>query len=106
MTPLRLPMTEDTQARHFYPHAICLPLASVAVRPLLRPVTGLAETREAVDLRLGEIDSHRQVVRVHPGKDRYVMLSSRLLAILSDYWLGGRTEGSPAVTQDGEQRYA
>ena len=34
------------------------------------------------------------------------MLSSRLLAILSDYSLGGRTKGSPAVTQDGEQRYA
>lgn len=44
---------------------------------------------EAVSLRPADIDSHRQVIRVHQGKgrkDRYVMLSPRLLAILRDYW--------------------
>ena len=44
---------------------------------------------EAVSLRPSDIDSRRQVIRVHQGKgrkDRYVMLSPRLLAVLRDYW--------------------
>ena len=44
---------------------------------------------EAVSLRPADIDSLRKVIRVHQGKgrkDRYVMLSPRLLAILRDYW--------------------
>lgn len=44
---------------------------------------------EATRLKLSEIDSRRMTIRVHQGKgkkDRYVMLSSKLLAILRDYW--------------------
>ena len=44
---------------------------------------------EAVSLRPADIDSRRKVIRVHQGKgrkDRYVMLSPRLLAVLRDYW--------------------
>ena len=44
---------------------------------------------EAVSLRPVDIDSRRQVIRIHQGKgrkDRYVMLSPRLLAVLRDYW--------------------
>ena len=44
---------------------------------------------EAVSLRAADIDSRRQVIRIHQGKgrkDRYVMLSPRLLAVLRDYW--------------------
>ena len=44
---------------------------------------------EAVSLRPTDIDSRRRVIRVHQGKgrkDRYVMLSPRLLAVLRDYW--------------------
>ena len=41
---------------------------------------------EAVSLRPADIDSRRQVIRIHQGKDRYVMLSPRLLAVLRDYW--------------------
>ena len=41
---------------------------------------------EAVSLRSADIDSRRQVIRIHQGKDRYVMLSPRLLAVLRDYW--------------------
>ena len=44
---------------------------------------------EAVSLRPTDIDSRRRVIRIHQGKgrkDRYVMLSPRLLAVLRDYW--------------------
>lgn len=44
---------------------------------------------EAVALRPADIDSSRMVLRVDQGKgrkDRYVMLSPRLLAVLRDYW--------------------
>ena len=44
---------------------------------------------EAVCLRPAHIDSQRMVIRVEQGKgqkDRYVMLSTRLLQILRDWW--------------------
>lgn len=44
---------------------------------------------EAVHLRLEDIDSQRRMIRVDQGKgrkDRYVMLSPRLLADLRSYW--------------------
>ena len=44
---------------------------------------------EALHLRPTDIDSRRMVIRVEQGKgqrDRYVMLSPKLLAILRDWW--------------------
>ena len=44
---------------------------------------------EAVHLKIGDIDSRRMVIRVAQGKghkDRYVMLSPKLLDTLRDYW--------------------
>lgn len=66
---------------------------------------------EATHLKVADIDSRRMVIRVNQGKgnkDRYVMLSPRLLEALRDYWKVARPEtwlfpgdipGSP-ITRD------
>jgi site-specific recombinase XerD len=54
--------------------------------------TGL-RVSELVGLRVGDIDSQRMVLRVRQGKgrkDRYVMLSGKLLVVLREYWQAHR----------------
>ena len=51
---------------------------------------------EVVSLKLADIDSTRMVIRVEQGKgrkDRYVMLSPPLLALLRAYWKAARPQG-------------
>ncbi len=51
---------------------------------------------EALQLRPRDIDSQRMVIRVEQGKgakDRYVMLSPRLLQVLRNYWHYSRPDG-------------
>jgi len=51
---------------------------------------------ESISLKPTDIDSQRMVVRVEQGKgqkDRYVMLSPKLLEILRNWWRAGRPEG-------------
>lgn len=62
---------------------------------------------EVISLKVGDIDSARMLIRVDQGKghkDRYVMLSQPLLALLRRWWLvkrprawlfPGRTPGAP-----------
>ena len=48
---------------------------------------------EAVAVKVGDIDSQRKLIRIQQGKgkkDRYVMLSPRLLAVLRSYWRATR----------------
>jgi site-specific recombinase XerD len=48
---------------------------------------------EVVALRVDDIDSQRMVLRIRQAKgrrDRYVMLSPRLLAVLREYWKAAR----------------
>jgi integrase/recombinase XerD len=48
---------------------------------------------EVISLKVTDIDSQRMVIRIGQGKgrkDRYVMLSPRLLAILREYWKAAR----------------
>ena len=50
---------------------------------------------EAVRLKASDIDSKRMVIRVEQGKgqkDRYVMLSPKLLEILRDWWRVARAQ--------------
>ncbi len=51
---------------------------------------------EVVSLKVTDIDSERQVIRVEQGKgrkDRYAMLSEDLLALLRAWWRVGREKG-------------
>jgi integrase/recombinase XerD len=51
---------------------------------------------EVTKLRVEDIDSQRMVIRVRQGKgrkDRYVMLSPRLLLLLRQYWKAVRPRG-------------
>lgn len=51
---------------------------------------------EVIRLKLTDIDSQRMVIRVDQGKgqkDRYVMLSPKLLEILRSYWRTARPKG-------------
>jgi integrase len=51
---------------------------------------------EAVRLKPTDIDSQRMVIRVEQGKgqkDRYVMLSPKLLEIHRNYWRTARPQG-------------
>lgn len=61
---------------------------------------------EAVSLQSCHIDSHRMVIRVEQGKgkkDRYVMLSRKLLEILRQWWRVERPQTwlFPGDTRDG-----
>ena len=51
---------------------------------------------EVVSLKVADIDSGRQVMRVEQGKgrkDRYAMLSTDLLELLRSWWRAGREQG-------------
>jgi integrase/recombinase XerD len=51
---------------------------------------------EAICLKVTDIDSQRMVIRVEQGKgriDRYVMLSTKLLQILRDWWRVDKPKG-------------
>ena len=84
--PQRLPVVmspaevaEFLDAVHSLKHRVILTICYAA---------GL-RVSEAVHLRPAAIDSQRMVIRVEQGKgrkDRYVMLSPKLLDILRDYW--------------------
>ena len=56
---------------------------------LMTLYAGGLRASEVAHLKVTDIDSHRMVIRVDQGKgrkDRYVMLSPRLLEVLREYW--------------------
>ena len=84
------------------PHKLPVVLSPEQVRRFLEGVEGAKQSAvvttcyaaglrlsEALRLKTSDIDSQRMVIRVEQGKgqkDRYVMLSPRLLEILRSYW--------------------
>ena len=56
---------------------------------LMTAYAGGLRVSEVVNLRVSDIDSQRMTLRVEQGKgrkDRYVMLSAKLLGVLRQYW--------------------
>lgn len=63
---------------------------------LMTAYAGGLRISEVVHLRPADIDSQRMLIRVEQGKgrkDRFVMLSPQLLAILREYWRRTRPTG-------------
>jgi integrase/recombinase XerD len=82
--PLPAILSQDEVAR------LLRSVANLRMRTLLTTVyaAGL-RVSEAVALRVTDIDSGRMILHVREGKggrDRHVMLSAQLLAILREYW--------------------
>ena len=86
----RLPVVLSRQeVEHFFRH-----VPGLKYRAVLMACYGAGlRISEAVALRVIDIDSRRNLIRVRQGKgakDRYVMLSPRLLAVLRVYWRAAR----------------
>lgn len=65
-------------------------ISSIKHRAILMTAYGAGlRISEACSLKVSDLDSKRMLIHVHEGKrskDRYVMLSERLLEILRTYW--------------------
>jgi site-specific recombinase XerD len=72
-------------------------IRSVTYRAIVLTAYGAGlRLREVCHLRVGDIDSRRSLIHVRDGKggrDRYVMLSSRVLFGLRTYWRAVRPQG-------------
>jgi integrase len=90
--PDRLPVVlSPEEVRLFFEHVGCLKNRAAL---MLCYGAGL-RISEAVAVKVGDIDSQRMLIRVVQGKgkkDRYAMLSPRLLAVLRCYWRAARPQ--------------
>jgi site-specific recombinase XerD len=86
LCPRRLPIVlSHEELMAFFDH-----VPSLKYRAALMTCYGAGlRVSEAVALKVADIDSHRMLLRVEQGKgqkDRYAMLSPRLLDVLRRYW--------------------
>jgi len=88
--PSKLPVVlSQEEVLQFFDHVGCLKNRAAL---MLCYGAGL-RISEAVAVRVSDIDSKRGLIRVVQGKgkkDRYAMLSERLLAVLRSYWRAAR----------------
>jgi site-specific recombinase XerD len=88
--PDRLPVVlSQEEVLLFFEHVGCLKNRAAL---MLCYGAGL-RISEAVAVKVGDVDSQRMLIRVVQGKgkkDRYAMLSPRLLAVLRCYWRAAR----------------
>jgi site-specific recombinase XerD len=92
-TPRRLPMVLSADEVVRFLEAVSSLKARVALTTAY--AAGL-RVSEVTSLKVADIDSRRMVIRIERGKggkERYVMLSDQLLAILRSYWRLTRPEG-------------
>lgn len=92
-TPFRLPVILSCEEiAHFLDSIVSLKHRTILMTCY---AAGLRIT-EATRLKVTDIDSQRMMIRVEQGKnqkDRYVMLSPKLLEILRAYWTAARPTG-------------
>lgn len=92
LCPRRLPVVlSQEELMAFFDH-----VPSLKYRAALMTCYGAGlRVSEAVALKVADIDSHRMLIRVEQGKgqkDRYAMLSPRLLDVLRRYWRAFRPD--------------
>ncbi len=90
--PEKLPVVlSQEEVEQFFRH-----VPSLKYRAALMTCYGAGlRISEAVSLKVSDIDASRMLLRVAQGKgrkDRYVMLSPRLLAVLRCYWRAARPQ--------------
>jgi len=102
LTTLEMPWTDEYFPRIRRAHKLPVVLSCEEVLAFFDHVAGLKyraalmtcygaglRVSEAVALTIGDIDSKRMLIRIQQGKgqkDRYAMLSPRLLEVLRRYW--------------------
>ena len=95
--PLKLPVVlSHEEVVIFFDH-----IPGLKYRAVLMACYGAGlRISEAVALKIGDIDSRRMLIRVEQGKgkkDRYVMLSPRLLEVLRVWWRASHPGSSPTT---------
>jgi integrase/recombinase XerD len=108
---LETPWPEDALPRCRVPHKLPVVLSAVEVQEFFQHVCTIRyraalmtaygaglRVSEVVSLQLGDIDSQRKLIRIRQGKgkkDRYAMLSPRLLEVLRCWWRSWHPAGQP-----------
>jgi len=108
---LETPWPEDALPRCRVPQKLPVVLSAAEVHELFQHVCSIRyraalmtaygaglRVSEVVALKIGDIDSQRMLLRVRQGKgkkDRYAMLSPRLLVVLRAWWRAWHPAGRP-----------
>lgn len=100
--PRHLPVVlSATEVDEFFQH-VC----TIRYRAALMTAYGAGlRVSEVVALKLGDIDAKRMLIRVRQGKgkkDRYAMLSPRLLVMLRCWWRSQYPAGQPHQASPGD----
>jgi len=109
LVTLEMPWTQDCFPRALRPYKLPVVLSCEELMRFFDHIPGLMyraalmtcygaglRVSEVVALKATDIDSQRMLIRVEQGKggkDRYAMLSPRLLAVLRQYWRATRPRG-------------
>jgi integrase/recombinase XerD len=96
--PQRLPVVLSANETHEFFQHVC----TIRDRAALMTAYGAGlRVSEVVALQVGDIDSQRMLIRVRQGKgkkDRYAMLSPRLLEVLRCWWRSQHPAGQRHIT--------